>query len=295
MFKKVYIEISDICSCKCSFCPSPLMETRRKTMSLELFERVLHQVSPLTKRICLHILGDPLEVSNLKEYINLVSKFDLKIDLVTTGKMLYKHSFDMLLEPPFHQISFSLSAFLDKNSKFSDDYVSNLLAFCSASLTKRSDTFINLRIQSDFLLNDDEKMSQTLDKFERYFDINLNKYLQHIKLNFAQKIYEKNVKIRLARKVLLNFKTSFEWRNNDLINITKTCYALKDQLGILSDGVVVPCCIDYLGAINLGNIKNESLAQILKSQRVKNIKNGFSQGRIVENYCQKCAYLVGVS
>ncbi len=295
MFKKVYIEISDICSCKCSFCPSPLMKTRRKTMSLELFEKVLYQVSPLTKRICLHILGDPLEVSNLKEYINLVSKFNLKIDLVTTGKMICDHDFDMLLKPPFHQISFSLSAFLDENNHFKDDYIANLLEFCDFSLANRSDTFINLRIQSDFLLSDNEKMIRVLDKFEKHFDIHLSEHLKHIKLNFAQKIYEKNVKIRLARKVLLNFKTSFEWRNDNLINSTKTCYALKDQLGILSDGMVVPCCIDYAGAINLGNIKSESLAQILRSQRVKNIKNGFKQGKIVENYCQKCAYLVGVS
>ena len=36
------------------------------------------------------------------------------------------------------------------------------------------------------------------------------------------------------------------------------CHALKDQLAILVDGTIVPCCLDNNGDINLGNIyKNE--------------------------------------
>ncbi|CUU70152.1 radical SAM family protein [Campylobacter hyointestinalis] len=294
MFKKVYIEISDICSCKCSFCPSP-NQPKKGAMSLELFEYVLKQISPFTKCVCLHILGDPLEVVNLKEYINLVAKFDLKIDLVTTGKMLYRHSFDMLLEPPFHQISFSLSAFLDKNSKFSDDYVSNLLAFCNASLTKKSDTFINLRVQSDFLLTNDINLQKLINAFEKHFNINLNSELKRIKEDFAKGIYPKNTKIRLARKILLNLKTSFEWKNSNSKTIQKTCYALKDQLGILSDASVVPCCIDYAAKINLGDLKTADLSQILNSQRAINIKKSFAKGIAIEKTCQKCGYITGVS
>ena len=32
------------------------------------------------------------------------------------------------------------------------------------------------------------------------------------------------------------------------------CLALKEQLAILADGTVVPCCLDHNGDISLGNI-----------------------------------------
>ena len=33
-----------------------------------------------------------------------------------------------------------------------------------------------------------------------------------------------------------------------------TCYALRDHIAILSDGSIVPCCLDTKGDIKLGNI-----------------------------------------
>ncbi|ANE36548.1 radical SAM superfamily enzyme (SPASM domain) [Campylobacter iguaniorum] len=294
-FKKIYIEISDICSCKCSFCPSPMRVERRGVMSLALFERVLTQIKPLCKRICLHVLGDPLEVKNFKDYADLVAKFGLEIDLVTTGKNLKKDSFALLSSPPFHQISLSLSAFFDENNHFKEDFISNLLAFCNYSVAQKSDVFVNLRVQSEFLLNQNPKMLELFDCLQSHFGLNLQPNLDEIKANFQSQIYPKNTKIRLARKVLLNFKTSFNWKNEDANSSQKRCHALTHQLAILSDGTVVPCCIDCFGVINLGDIKSSNLNEILNSKRALDIKNGFLNGVATEPHCHKCTYPIGVS
>jgi len=68
------------------------------------------------------------------------------------------------------------------------------------------------------------------------------------------------------------------------------CYGLLDQIGVLWDGTVVPCCLDHEGDIPLGNLFETSLDKILDTPRSRTIYDGFSQGRAAEELCRKCGY-----
>src|SRR4051794_28909589 len=57
-FQKVNVEISNICNLQCSFCPEVVRA--KKIISLELFERIIQQIAPLTEQVCFHLMGDPL-------------------------------------------------------------------------------------------------------------------------------------------------------------------------------------------------------------------------------------------
>nr|WP_269090796.1 SPASM domain-containing protein [Aliarcobacter butzleri] len=65
---------------------------------------------------------------------------------------------------------------------------------------------------------------------------------------------------------------------------------MDSHFGVLSNGDVVPCCLDKDAIINLGNIEDNSLKNILTSKRVKDIQNGFKKDILVEELCQKCEY-----
>lgn len=58
MFKKIYIEITNICNLKCKFCP----ETVRKKQYMEVadFENVIRKIHKQTNLVCLHVKGEPL-------------------------------------------------------------------------------------------------------------------------------------------------------------------------------------------------------------------------------------------
>ena len=73
--------------------------------------------------------------------------------------------------------------------------------------------------------------------------------------------------------------------------LTKTfCYALRNQIGILADGTVVPCCLDHGGNLSLGNLFEQSLDHILSSPRALTIYRGFINHMAVEPLCQHCGY-----
>jgi radical SAM protein with 4Fe4S-binding SPASM domain len=61
-------------------------------------------------------------------------------------------------------------------------------------------------------------------------------------------------------------------------------------MAILSTGELVPCCFDYEAVINLGSLKEESLASLLEKPRAKNMLEGFKKGHIVEELCKHCSY-----
>ena len=68
------------------------------------------------------------------------------------------------------------------------------------------------------------------------------------------------------------------------------CYGLRDQLGILADGTVVPCCLDHEGDIPLGNLFTQPLDEILNSPRARALREGFSQRRPAEELCRRCGF-----
>ena len=101
-----------------------------------------------------------------------------------------------------------------------------------------------------------------------------------------------NNSIKLSEKLFLNFDYEFQWPDmNDSYQNTKGyCYGLKDQVAILVDGTVVPCCLDSDGQLNLGNLFKQPFSEIINSEIAKKIVTGFSELRAVGALCIKCRY-----
>jgi radical SAM protein with 4Fe4S-binding SPASM domain len=98
--------------------------------------------------------------------------------------------------------------------------------------------------------------------------------------------------VKIRDKIFLEWGDRFEWPdvNAEIKGCKFSCYGLKDQFGILSDGTVVPCCLDSDGAINLGNIFHEDIESILNSERASAIVEGFKRGQASEELCRRCGY-----
>lgn len=99
---------------------------------------------------------------------------------------------------------------------------------------------------------------------------------------------------RLSDRIFLEWGERFDWPDLNAPECPPDadifCYGLREQIGILVDGTVVPCCLDADGNIPLGNIYSESLDEILATPRARAMYDGFTRRQAVEELCRKCGY-----
>ena len=95
---------------------------------------------------------------------------------------------------------------------------------------------------------------------------------------------------RMRSRVFLEWGEKFDWPDpaGEILSDVGFCYGLRDQIGVLCDGTVVPCCLDHNGDITLGNLFDETLEEILSSKRARAIYDGFTAHRCTEELCRRC-------
>ena len=281
-FYRIYIELTNVCGLSCSFCPTK--ELPSKEMDLVFFESIVKQAKEYTNEIACHVVGDPLTLSNLHDYLDILHKHGLKAMLTTSGYFLRKHTYDTLFHPCVKQINISLNSFNKNDTSITfEQYIAPVLKLCQAKLERKEDLFINLRVWNLDEMMSERTFNETLfDTLSTTFDTTLN----------LQSIYENRPKsIRLASKVLVHFDNYFEWPSLNNKNYGDgTCQGLQSHVAILASGKVVPCCLDCDGIIELGDLHENKLDEILTSKRAVNMLEGFKEGKAIEELCQKCSY-----
>ena len=97
---------------------------------------------------------------------------------------------------------------------------------------------------------------------------------------------------RLAPRTYLEYGDKFDWPDLAAPDGGEQafCYGLRDQIGVLCDGTVVPCCLDHEGDIALGNLFESAMDDILESSRAQAIYRGFANKKAAEELCRKCGY-----
>lgn len=252
-------------------------------MELPFFEHILEELKPYTDEIALHVMGDPMVLSNLGDYLDRAQKHSFKVMITTSGFYLDESRRAVLFHPVIRQVNISLNSF-NKNSvsRTFDTYMESVLALCDEKLKKQGEFFINLR-----LWNLDEAQSET-EFNERLFGLLEN----HFDIASVESLVNgERQGIRLASKILLHFDRYFEWPTlANRVYGDGYCHGLNKQIAVLADGRVVPCCLDSEGIITLGNLHETNLGKILHTERSVRMKEGFAIGLCSEELCQKCSY-----
>jgi len=281
-FYRIYIELTNVCGLSCSFCPTKELPSQQ--MELDFFESVIIQAKAYTKEMACHVVGDPLTLANLSDYLDIIHRHGLKAMLTTSGYFLKKHAYDTLFHPCVKQINISLNSFNKNDTSISfEQYITPVLALCHTKLERKEELFINLRVWNLDEMMSERTFNETLfSKLSGAFDSELD----------LDNVYEERPKsIRLASKVLIHFDNYFEWPSlSNKKYGDGTCQGLQSHVAILASGKVVPCCLDCDGVIELGDLHDKSLKEILSDKRATNIIEGFKEGKAIEELCQKCSY-----
>ena len=282
-FKKVYIEITNRCNLSCSFCPKTKRALKRNNK--EDFLHIIEAIKPYTDYVYLHLLGEPTLHPELKDYLQICKEYGLKVNLTTNGTLLSKVKDILIASPALRQVNISLHSFeANDHSIEMHQYIEDVLSFVEEA-TKKSNIICSLRLwnmDTVHLKAQNDLNNEILSLIETRLGVAFN----------VEEALAKKDGIKLKKNVYLNKAEKFEWPDHDRKMITEEvfCYALRDQVGILVDGTVVPCCLDGEGHIALGNIFEMPLDQILESPRSKRLYEGFSNRRAIEELCKRCGY-----
>ncbi|MEE1503352.1 MAG: radical SAM/SPASM domain-containing protein [Acutalibacteraceae bacterium] len=270
MFSRIYVEITNICNMNCSFCHGH--SRKFKQMTTEEFKEILNKISGFTNYIYYHLMGEPLTHPELPEFLEIASQKGFKSMITTNGTLLKQYG-DKILDTGIHKVNISVHSFEDGTEEQFEDYMKNLVDF--AIEANNQGVIVVFRLWNNGFDNGRN-----------------NKIIDYLKSNINEEWTPNSKGYKILDKMFLEYGERFSWpdlnekkQGNDVF-----CYGLRDHIGILSDGTVVPCCLDSEGAINLGNIFDSSLNDILNSERAKAIKYGFDCRTAVEELCQKCGY-----
>lgn len=280
-FKKVYIEITNVCNLKCSFCP----EGRRKKefIDLDKFEHIIKKIKNHTNLIALHVKGEPLLHPKLEQILEICKEHNMFVNITTNATLLEKNV-DMLINSrAVRQINLSLHS-ITKNENADEYEFNKYLESClnaSKKILNESNIILSFRLWNLESIEQNSENYEILKKLEEIFKVE----------DLVNKA-KKEMFVKLSENAFLNQDLEFVWPSleSEIISEEGTCWGLRNQVAILVNGDVVPCCLDQDGEIKLGNIFEESFENIINSNYSKMLIKGFEERKIIHNLCKRCGF-----
>lgn len=270
-FRKIYLEISNICNLKCSFCPGTTRQTQAMTEAE--FRVLLPKLQPWTDYLYFHLMGEPLCHPLLFSFLEMAHEAGFRVILTTNGTNLLKLSDRLCKAHGLHKVNISLHAFEanDLSIPF-ETYLDGCFRFGVLAEGKK---IISYRLWNHG--GKDAKNQQILDMLHTYF---------------PEPWITESRGIRIGEHIYLEHGDIFDWPDLSApVQGEKVfCYGMRDHIGVLCDGTVVPCCLDHEGDISLGNLFLQDLEEILDTPRAKAIYRGFQTGNAPEELCRRCGY-----
>lgn len=262
----VQLQLHNQCNLSCPICPYSSNENTNKSLKQEDYNIILNELSNWKHEftLCLMLQNEPLLDNQLSEKISLARNKlnkNVKISLVTNGSLLTKKLINALFDNGLDTMIISCNS--DKISFF----------------------------------NDKKKEKVDIDDFINNLDINRVKG----KVVFNTTIYKDNLeKIPRILKTIGKYKSHLAIASDRIkevkdkylisnINYHNTCLRPFYSISILSNLDVITCCHDWKHKYVLGNIKNQCIADLWKSERYNKLRNNFIKNNSLPNHCKMCS------
>lgn len=274
--KKAYLEITNICNLNCAFCPG----TRRQAgfLSPEGFEILAGKLRPHTEYLYLHLMGEPLLHPRLEEILNIAEKLDFKVMVTTNGTLLSKRSGLLCASSAVAKVSVSLHSFEGNGGEGLASYLEQCVGFAQAASSAGKHCALRLwNLDGADIQGANTQNGVILTALEK---------------TFPKPWKEGRRGTTLAPNIFLEWGERFDWPDLSAPegDSPSFCYGLRDQVGVLWDGTVVPCCLDHEGDIPLGDLYKQNLEEIINSPRARAIYDGFSRKTAQEALCRRCGF-----
>ena len=269
MITRCYLEITNICNLDCLFCPKT--EREKRSLTPAEFDALTDKLRGKVKFLYFHLMGEPFLHPHLPQFIAMAKEKGFVPVLTTNGTLLTRGA--AVIEAAPHKVQVSLHSHEGNARENLVQYVWDAVEFAKAAAEHGTVVVLRLWNQGGY----DKENERLLDIVAEYAPRPWS--LCHDGWKVAENIF-------------VEYGRMFEWPEGEKPENGEEafCYALRNQIGVLVDGTVVPCCLDSAGAIKLGNLFEQSLDEVLASPRARAIYDGFTKHKAVEPLCRRCGY-----
>jgi radical SAM protein with 4Fe4S-binding SPASM domain len=272
---KAFLEITNVCNLSCSFCHGHVRAAHLLTKGE--FEALTDRLAGEVTYLYFHLMGEPLLHPLLGQFIARAWEKGFHPMLTTSGSLLGTRGEELLERLPY-KISISLHA-PAANAAFADEnYLPNCIEFARRAAAQGCIVALRLWNLKGAHEAENEGVLRAL----------------HAAFPTEWHPVRGGSSMRLCDKLFLEWGQEFAWPDPAAPatppDAPAFCYALRDQVGVLCDGTVVPCCLDADGHLALGNLFETPLSEILASPRARAIYDGFTAHRAAEELCRRCGY-----
>jgi radical SAM protein with 4Fe4S-binding SPASM domain len=270
MISRCYLEITNICNLNCLFCPKT--DREKAYLTIEEFNTLTDKLRGEINFLYFHLMGEPLLHPRLTEFIAIAREKGF-VPLITTNDTLLSKAHN-LTETALHKIQISLHSQEGNAKENLEEYIRDVMEFSLRAA--KNGIIVVLRLWNEGGYN---SKNETI----------MNHIAEHVQRPWTSR-YDG---WKICENLYLEMDSVFEWPDTERDELSQNesfCYALRNQIGVLVDGTVVPCCLDHAGAIKLGNLHTQTLGEILSSPRAKAIYDGFTRHEAVEPLCKRCGY-----
>jgi len=312
---KVYFEVTNACNFHCDFCPIGVSQRPKQHMPLALYQKGIDEIAAegITDTVGFHVLGEPLLYPHIYEAICYARQRGLRTELTTNGSLLTEERVQRLIASGLDLLSVSVQVLSAAEHDgrtaaltFEQYYarVMNAVHLIRSSGSPMEVVLCYMDTSSHKYFDVDEAMRKHWDR--RLDRQSLAAYLLDVCVAAGKQISLEEVRGRLGR---LNLSTpqlvqvdertqvyvqqfadwgnAFTSRKVYPAHLGFCGYALQN-VGVLSNGQVTICCPDYDGKTALGNLQQQSLAQLLSGERAQAIRSGMKRLSLTHPYCQRC-------
>jgi radical SAM protein with 4Fe4S-binding SPASM domain len=315
----LFVEITNACNFKCTWCPDDIMNRRRGFMRKEKVFRLLEEIAakkswlgPLYP-VKLHQMGEPMLHPDLVAIVEKAERLGIGIELNTNCGLITPEKIEGLYEAGLTSLILSYQTPDPQSFKTRkapklvfDEYRDKVRLAVERKVALSARTTLEIDIMNTKyadgyeIVSEDEQAKAFLEDWIAFAQGLERKYGLPPRAHDWDRIRsfrfldqdENGSRYPILEGVHLIWKRCHSWGNvigpHHVVEVKDTyCPAPYDQFVIQWNGDVVSCCTDYEGRTKTANVFAQSIESIWTSDVLKQRKQDMLEGRLLD-VCAKC-------
>ena len=277
----IVLELINRCNLECTMCYQGFRNDAKKfTLDEDILDKLFYDFKINNLNSLMLSISEPLLYKNIEKIFKRAEEANIMdVFLFTNGILLNEKnskailnssvtrlfiSIDAVSETTYSKVRIPVSKRLNQNKSRLEELERNIKRFIKMrdELKKKIPlvrvSFVSLENNKHEIEEFKKKWSKIVDSIEIQKEVSI-------------KAYEN-----------LNLGTSLQIKNKNYF-----CREPWGQMTVYSDGTVTPCCNTFGRNLEVGNIKNQSIAEIWKGQNINKVRDQFKKNK-PNKVCTTC-------